>query len=61
MNKILEIYEYGFFSVSKLIMLLISITITLFISIITITLWWIKCIRDLLCNLGNVIERIINL
>lgn len=61
MNNILEFYEYGFFSVSKLIMLLISTTITLFISIITIPLWWIKCVQDLLCELGNIMERIITL
>lgn len=61
MNKILKLYKYGFFSVSKLIMLLISITITLFISIITIPLWWIKYVQDLLCELGSVIEKIINL
>lgn len=61
MNKVLNFYQCGFLDLNKLIMMLVSTTIVLFVYIITIPLWWNKYIQVLLWKLGNVLAKVIDL
>ena len=58
--KLLEVYKFGSLSIFKMIVLVISELVCLITLTITMPLWWLKQIQNLLSTLGNLIEEVLN-
>ena len=58
--KLLEVYKFGFLSIFKIIVLVISELVCLITLVATIPLWWLKYVQNLLSTLSNLIEEVLN-
>jgi len=59
--RISELYKYGILGIVKLLLLSFVCVIVAGFVVITLPIWWLKCIQRLLDILASLIERIINL
>lgn len=58
--KLLKAYKFGFLSIFKIIVLVISELACLITLVITMPLWWLKYVQNLLSTLSNLIEKVLN-
>ena len=58
--KLLEVYKFGFLSIFKIIVLVISELVCLITLVVTMPLWWLKYVQNLLSTLSNLIEKVLN-
>lgn len=58
--KLSEVYRYGLLSLFKTIVLILLETILVIMLIITISLWWLKSVRKILSNFGDLVEKVID-
>ena len=58
--KLLKAYKFGFLSIFKIIVLVISELVCLITLIATMPLWWLKHVQNLLATLSNLIEEVLN-
>ena len=55
--KLLKAYKFGFLSIFKIIVLVISELVCLITLVVTMPLWWLKYVQNLLSTLSNLIEE----
>lgn len=58
--KLLKVYKFGFLSIFKIIVLVISELVCLITLVATMPLWWLKYVQNLLSTLSNLIEEVLN-